>query len=297
MLSGWPALPDVEQTVTFIAVDGTVHPLMSDDLEVEFGVEGRFMPPVESVIERVPGQPGGRRRQTTFGVREVVVPLEVASGSQAALRARLRGLVRVFDPTRGDALLRATAPDGAVRQIGCRYASGMELVETRDLIGNVQRAAVVFTATDPFWYDTDPASLTFTTGAAPNFLGDPFLPIRLSSDRILGEQTVTNDGDVETWPVWTVRGPATAIVLRNVTTGQVIDLPVTLTAAQSVVIDTRPFRKTLRRDDGTNLYGSLTATSALWPLGQGATVVRAEIPGSTTDTFVTLVFARRWLSP
>jgi hypothetical protein len=290
-------LADVEQAVTFIAADGTAHPLMADDLEVEFGLEGRFMPPVESVIEQVPGQPGGRRRQTTFGVREVVVPLEVLSASQAALRVRLRELVRAFDPTRGDALLRTTAPDGAVRQIGCRYASGMELVEDRDLIGNVQRAAVVFTATDPFWYDTDPLTSTFTTGAAPNFLGSPFLPIRLSSDRILGEQTVRNDGDVETWPVWTVHGPATSILLRNVTTGQVIDLPIALTATQSVVIDTRPFRKTVRRDDGTNLYGSLTATSALWALGQGATVIRTEVPGSTTDTFVSLVFARRWLSP
>jgi hypothetical protein len=284
--------------LTFVDPAGTEHVLTTDvDVDVEFGVEGRFMPPVESVLERIPGQPGARRRQTQFGVREVVLPLEVFGGSEIGLRTRLRELVRAFDPTRGDGILRSTGPDGTVRQITCRYSTGMEVVEGLDLLGNVQRAALVFAAADPFWYDTGPVTSTFTTGAAANFLGDPFLPIKLASDTILGEQTVINDGDVETWPIWTVAGPATSIVLENVTTGEVIDLPIVLTAGQSVVIDTRPFRKTVRRDDGTNLFGSLTTDSSLWSLGEGSTTIRAEVPGSTTDTFVTLVYARRWLAP
>lgn len=289
-------MPDVEQALTFIDPDGVDHPLMAGDVETAFGVEGRFMPPVRSVLDEIPGQPGALRRETRFGVREVVVPIEVLGTSHAGLREKVRSLVVALNPTRGDGVLRAVAPDGITREITCRYATGMELVESQDLLGVLQRAAVVFTATDPFWYDTDPTSSTFTTGTPANFLGDPFLPIKLASDTVIGEQTVINDGDVETWPVWTVAGPVSSILLENVTTGQKIDLPVALTADQSVVIDTRPFKKTVRRDDGTNLYGNLTADSALWALGQGSVQIRATIPGSTSDTFVTLVYSQRWLS-
>lgn len=287
---------DVEQSLTFIDPTGVEHPLMAGDVEVEFGVEGRGMPPVRSVLDEIPGQPGAQRRQTLFGVREIVVPLEVFGTSQAGLRVRLRALVKALNPTRGDGVLRAVAPDGVTREIGCRYDSGMELVEGLDLLGNVQRAGVVFTATDPFWYDTAPMTSTFTTGAQPNFLGNPFLPVKLASDTVLGQQTVVNDGDVETWPVWTVNGPATSITLSNVTTGETLSLPITLTASQSVIINTRPFQKTVRRNDGTNLYGSLGAGSSLWSLREGATVINAQVAGSSVDTFVTLVFARRWLS-
>jgi hypothetical protein len=285
-----------EQSLTFIDPAGTEWPLMSGAVEVEFGVEGRYMPPVESVIEQVPQQPGGRRRQTVFGVREIVLPIEVFESTQTDLRTRLRQLTVAFDPTRGDGILRSTAPDGSVRQITCRYAQGMELVEGLDLLGNVQRAALVFTAVDPFWYDTAPTTLTFTTGVQRAFLSAAFLPLALNSDTILGTQTITNDGDAEAWPVWTVHGPCTSIRIANDTTGQVIDLPVALTDTQSVVIDTRPFRKTVRRDDGTNLYGSLTAASSLWSLPRGASQVSIELPGAGAASYVTPTWFRRWLT-
>ncbi len=289
-------MPD--ELVSWVDPAGTVT-LLNDGsvLDVGWGLQGRFMPPVEFVEDDVPNQDGNQLREVRVRPREVALPLDVQGADAADLRIQLRSLLRMFNPKRGNGRLRVTSPDGTVRELTCRYRQGLELQEAFEAGLGTQRSVVVFRANDPYWYDTAPTSVTYRTAPASPFLGDPFLPLRLSSDTILGEQTVTNDGDVLAWPVWTVHGPATSVRLTNVTTGLVIDLPVALTATQSVVIDTRPFRKTVRRDDGTNLYGSLTDASALWPLPEGASTVRAELPGATSATYVTLVYARRWLSP
>lgn len=289
-------MPDVEQTFTFIDPDGVEFPLTTDlgtGTNVEFGVEGRGMPRVESVIERVPQQSGGRRRETTFGVREVVVPLELLGASASDLRVRLRALLRAFDPTRGDSVLRCVAPDGMVRQIGCRYDSGMEVVESLDLLGNVQRAAVVFRAADPFWYDTAVTGQSFGPTQAFFF---PILPLRLSGSEVYASADVINDGDVLTWPTWTITGPGNNPVLRNLTTGKRIDLTgVSLAAGESINVDTRPGRKTVSSGVGANLYGSMTTTSSLWPLVKGTNTIRLEMSASTPATSLALSFQRRWL--
>lgn len=287
--------------LSFVAPDGAVTPLTRQpDLEVHWalGVTGRFMPPVEHVEDPVYGQAGTRLRAVSVAARDVNLPLTIIGDDETAVRSRLRTLVRMFNPQRGDGRLRVTAADGTVRELVCRYFEGMEGRESRDEMGQTfQRAVLVLRAADPYWYDTAPQSQTYTTGQAGSFLGSPFFGLRLNSETIFGSQVVANDGDVETWPVWTVHGPCTSITLSNDTTGQTISLPITLTATQTVTIDTRPFRKTITRDDGTNLYGSLTAASALWSLPVGDSTVTISLPGATTDSYVTLNYARRWLTP
>lgn len=260
------------------------------------GDSGLDMPPASMVEDVIPGQAGSQLRTVRLAARDAVLPFYLEQDSETSLRDLLRSLARRLNPQRGNGKLRHIAVDGTSRDLTCRYAGGLEGDRVRGSAGSTHRkGALLFRAHDPFWYDTAPMSSTFTTGAQPNFLGDPFLPIKLASDTVLGEQTVSNDGDVESWPVWTVNGPATSITLSNVTTGETLSLPITLTAAQSVVIDTRPFVKTVRRDDGTNLFGSVSGS--LWALGEGDTVINAQVAGSTVDTFVTLVFYRRFLSP
>lgn len=262
------------------------------------GDSGLEMPPMSMVEDVIPGQAGAQLREVRVAARDAVLPFYMEQGSETALRDLLRSLARRLNPQRGDGRLRHIATDGTTRDLTCRYTGGLEGDRVRGEAGpTVRKGALMFRAHDPFWYDADPMTSTFTTGAVRNYLGNPFLPIKLTSDTVLGEQTISNDGDVETWPVWTVKGPASSIVLTNVTTGQEINLPIALTAAQSVIIDTRPFKKTVRRDDGTNLYGSLTAASSLWSLGEGPTTIRTEVAGSTVDTFVTLVYSRRFLTP
>jgi hypothetical protein len=288
-------------TLDYVAPDGTVTRLTGQpDLDVHWalGVTGRFMPPINRVEDRLFGQAGARLRAVRVDAREVNLPLTVIGTNELAVRAKLRALIRTLNPQRGDGRLRVTAVDGTVRELTCRYSDGMEGRESRSDTGAVfQRAVLVLRAADPYWYDTDQQSQTYRAGQAGMFFASPFFGLRLSSESVFGSQVVANDGDVETWPVWTVHGPCTSITLSNDTTGETISLPITLTATQTVTIDTRPFRKTVRRDDGTNLYGSLSATSSLWALPLGDSTVTISLPGATADSYVTLNYARRWLTP
>jgi hypothetical protein len=284
--------------LVFISPDGLTTDLKALPGVRALGDRGLEMPAFRFIEDDIPSQDGARLREVKTLPRDVTLPFYLEQDDEAALRMFLRTLARRFTPTRGDGRLRHTTLDGATRELVCRYAEGLQGSRVTGDAGVLwRRGALVFRAHDPFWYDAQPTSITYTTSAPQPFLGDPFLPLKLTSDTVIGEQTVSNDGDVLAWPVWTIHGPASSVRLTNVTTGQVIDLPIALTATQSVVIDTRPFRKTVRRDDGTNLYGSLTDSSALWALPEGASNVRAELPGATSATYVTLVYARRWLSP
>lgn len=288
-------MPDV---IEYVAADGTVISLSELPGVRHLGARGLDMPPFSFIEDEVPEQAGVRLRAVRTLPREATLPFYLEQASVQALRTLLRTLARRLNPQRGDGHLRVRTDDGTTRDLTCRYAGGLEGSRIRGESGAMwRRGALVFRAADPYWYDTQPTSITYTTGAQKSFLGDPFLPLKLTSDTVLGTQTVTNDGDVDADPVWTVHGPCTSIKLRNVTTGQVIDLPVALTAAQTVIIDTRPGRKTVRRDDGTNLFGNLTPASSLWPLPMGDSQVTAELPGATADTYVTLTYARRWLTP
>jgi hypothetical protein len=286
------------ELLSFISPDGTVTDLKSLPGVRALGDRGLDMPPFTMVEDSVPRQAGVRLREVNTGARDVTVLFFLEQGSEDALRTFLRGLARRFDPIRGDGRLRHVAGDGTTRDLVCRYIEGLAGSRVRGEAGpNYRRGALVFRAADPYWYDTAQQSQTYTTGTVQAFLSTTFLPLAIGSDRVFGTQTVTNDGDVEAWPVWTVHGPATSVVLHNTTTGQVIDLPVALTADQSVVIDTRPFRKTARRNDGANLYGSLTTDSSLWPLPLGGSTVTIEMPGASGDSYVTLNYSRRWFGP
>jgi hypothetical protein len=102
---------------------------------------------------------------------------------------------------------------------------------------------------------------------------------------------------VESWPVWTITGPGSSPILRNLSKNVFLSLPVTLLAGESVVIDTRPGRKTVTKQDGSSLFGSLTQTSSLWSLLPASNSVRIEFTGALAGvSTVTLNFRRRYLS-
>lgn len=274
------------ETITWIDADGT-----STVLTTFLPVSGRHMPPIAFEEEGVPEQPGLRLRAVRHREREFVIGVLFREGSDAELREAIRDLVAKMDPTRGDGIIRVTAPGGDQREIVCRYAAGLELDEQP--AWRSQKAPVVFKAHDPYWRATSDTQQPFELGDTATFF--PFFPLRLTSSEIFADATVTNLGDVDAWPVWTITGPGSAITLRNLTTGKQLTLSVTLGAGESVVIDTRPGAKTVVRDDGTNEFPELSSASSLWPLQRGANGVRVEMTSATTDSLVLLAWRPRYL--
>lgn len=289
--------------LVWVEPDGTAFPLTGqDDLDVHWalGVEGRFMPPITLSEDVVFDQPGTRVRNVQVGPRDVTLPITVIGADETAVRQRIRALLRSFDPTRGEGRLRATAPDGVMREVVCRYTDGLEGKEGRDDFGQqFQRLVLVLHASDPYWRDADPTEQTYSTGTPKAFLGDPFLggDGMVTADTIIGSQTIQNDGDLPAYPVFTVAGPASSFTLTNNTTGERIRYEAAVAAGEVLVIDTRPFRKSVLRSDGTNLYVNLSLDSTLWALVRGPNAVTLDLLNSTTATYVTVSYQRTWLGP
>lgn len=279
------------EVVQWIDPDGT-----PTTLRVQYAVRSRFAPPAELLADVVPGQPGERLREARHGPREFVLPIRLSATSDAQLRTDLRALVAKMDPTRGDGAVRVTAPSGDVREITCRYAAGLDVDET---LGDTstptdQLAAVVFRASDPYWYATSDTITEYTTGAQATFF--PIFPVRLNASEVWADAQVDNTGDLETWPVWDITGPGQTISLRNLTTNKKLDLSgVVLGSGEVATVDTRPGHKTAAKQDGSNLFPNLVGS--LWPLRRGNNAVRIEMSGATTASKVRLARKHRWLTP
>lgn len=275
----------MSETIEYVDPDGAATTLYHRS-----GTSGRFMPPVMVRDQAVPSDHGTRFRGCRFDAAQIVIPVVLDGSSEADFRSGVRALSTALNPSKGVGTLRATV-DGAAREMSALFVDGMGFDEENP--ADIGFPTLMFRGFDPFWYDTTTVTGTFTTGDAAPFF--PIFPLRLASSEVFADAVVTNTGDVEAWPLWTVTGPGSGLVLRNFTTGKVLALDYTLAAGDTVTIDTRPGAKTVTLDDGTNLFGSLTSRQ-LWPVARGSNSIRIEMSGGTDDSSVQIAHQRRFLS-
>lgn len=284
---------------SWVEASGTEH-----DLDGTEGVAVQLAstvgsPVVEIVSAPTPFRSGARTRRVNIRPRPIDLTLHIDGASATQVQQRLDALARWLDPSRGDGRLRVRRPDGTVRELWCRRSGGLD-VDYREGVELWQDVLATLQATDdPYAYDVDPTEQTFTVGAALGFFTDPFFPIKLTSSTVLASATVNNTGDVEAWPVWTITGPGTNPVLRNVTTGQVTAFETTLVSGQQLILDTRPVARRgagvlpVHDNLGSNLYPSLL-TPTLWPLAVGVNQLQIEMNGADAASSVELEYTRRW---
>lgn len=282
-----------KEIISWIDPNGTEHVLTDqEDIAITIGPSGRYMPPIETPEEEVPFQSGSRPRQTKVKAREMDFPVEINGKTMMDIRTKLRELLRIFNPLKGDGKIKSISPDGSTREIICRYQGGLEISESGMIKENF---VLVLKAFDPFWYDIQPVTQTFTTGQPATFF--PFLPLRLASSSVFADITVDNQGDVETFPEWTIRGPGENIMIKNLSTGEITHLQTSLGVGESITIDTRPFYKTVTRQDRTNLFHTLTEDSSLWALQEGQNSIRLEMANATDESSIQLSYKNRYWGP
>jgi hypothetical protein len=291
----------VSETFTWIDADGgslVIGGPGVNTYQVDWKVTGRFMPKPRVQSHGVPGQPGAVLDEVNHDPRDFVLPLSISATSESNLRVLMRDLMYRMNPKRGQGKLRVTSPVGDQREITCLYSAGLEGDETEGASGpTFQAMPLVLTAFDPYWYDVSPTSQTFALTSLPSFF--PIFPLRLTASQLVVDDTVTNAGDEETWPVWTIAGPGSAVTLRNSTTGLLISIPsIALTAGQVLTIDTRPGKKSVTLNDGTDLFSSIDHTvSSLWSLRVGLNAIRLEMTGITAASALSVSYYQRYLTP
>jgi hypothetical protein len=122
-------------------------------------------------------------------------------------------------------------------------------------------------------------------------------PVTLAPGALIGAVTVTNSGDADAYPVWTVTGPGAAPTLANTTTGKSFGMAVPLAAGETVTIDTRPTMQSAVDSAGRNRWPDLVKAGPrqLWPLVPGENVVDLRMAGVAPGSRIVLSFVRRWL--
>jgi hypothetical protein len=269
------------------------------ELDCEWNAEGRFAPDPVFEADGVPGQPGQRLRAVRHDVHEFRVPFWIYMPSEESLRTELRDTVYRMDPTRGIGRFRVVAPGGDSREIFCRVSRGLGVSEVlaQDSAFYAQRISATFLAHDPYWYAVGDTAIVYT-GDVETATFFPFFPLRLSAGSVfVDDNDVSNPGDMDAWPVWTISGPGSNVVITNLTSDLQISLNTTISGGQSVTIDTRPGAKTVLNDDGTSLFPLLSPTSSLFPLVRGVNHIQVAMDSTSSTSSIRLAYRPRYLAP
>jgi hypothetical protein len=142
-------------------------------------------------------------------------------------------------------ILRAHYPVSSVTRR--TYGRGRKIMPT---YGTANQGVVPWTAqfqaADTNWYSDAESVLTLTT--VPSYAGTLTFPLtppfQWASQLNYQQNLAVNSGSMPTWPVITFTGPITTPGLVYVNTPVAIGYQGSLTAGQSLVIDTRPWART-----------------------------------------------------
>jgi hypothetical protein len=97
---------------------------------------------------------------------------------------------------------------------------------------------VTLVADDPFWTGESVRRVWSDGEDVDSFNPGPGAVIKVASASQLSSAVMTNQGDLEAWPVWTVKGPVTSVTVG--VDGRTVQWNVALTASDTLVIDTDP---------------------------------------------------------
>jgi hypothetical protein len=208
---------------------------------------GAQAPPVSLVEQRVPLQPGSVFQYMDIQPRDVELGIMVKGANPSDLRDKVRALTSKIINV--DGALFARYSDGSERRLYCRYKQGLEGEETPSTMGAgyFQKMILIFHAFDPFWYSTGKCE----SQTAQNFI------------------YYLNDGDYEAYPIVFVDGKCTNPDLAIWQTGgageptegsaERLKVNTTVAANRRLIINTKS--RTVKLDDGTNLYASIDPTA------------------------------------
>lgn len=183
--------------------------------------------------------------------RQVTVPMFVWAETAPLMRAEDKKFRNTLRPEQ-QATLVVAEPDGARRQILLRYLSGAEGAFSGETYGkHWMRYTVTLTAEDPFFYG-DEVSVKFGSATPSDFFaGGTAPPFIISESQRIATASVLNAGDEPAYLDWFVHGAMTDFEATGV---GVIELPLTLTGAQSIRVFTDPKDGRIIDQNGTNRW-------------------------------------------
>lgn len=301
--------PRVNPTIgmTWTSWDGTVWDLVSgaQGVALQSGVRGLNMPSITRYTQTFAGVHGSRGTGWVAQEREVFWPVLLYKPTGDPTWADLDALFwRSMHPERpGTWSVKGPSPHAETRTLSCKFQSdGGHSMGAVPSVRGWERYNVYLAAEKPFWLGPT-ISDSWGPGAPTPFFG---AQLTISSGSSTATATVSNPGDLEAWPMWTIIGPVgSASIGLN---GRQISAPFAVPAGKALRIDTDPTRQTIRFGDwdaakqelrnGVDRFtdmGNISFTPI--PAGQNLPLqLTLQEPGTTAGVLMSLTprYFRAW---
>jgi hypothetical protein len=289
--------------MTWTGWDGTVWDLCSgvSGLALGAGVRGLNMPPTRRHVTQSPAVAGSRRRGWSTDEREVFWPLRVFRDGQNSdgQVANAQGWVdldaafwKSMHPDRAG-VWTVESPNGT-RSLTCVFDNdGGHATDMIPSLRGWEVYGIYLAAESPYWVG-EPVRRSWSQSNPVNFYGPgnnaPMFHISSASN--LATATVTNAGDVDAWPVWTIMGPCASVTVG--VGGRTVTFPVTIPEGSTLVIDSAPEKRTAKLD-GVNVYTQLSSWDfAPVPAGQDRSLSLNMVGAGSVSVDITPRFFRAW---
>lgn len=239
-------------------------------------------PTTRPVIEDIPARDGSLFVNSQFGRRRLSFQGDLLN---PGVFARRRDAIRPL--TQGLKLLKFTTYDDLQLQTRVN-------IERVVMPYNHQVHSYLIEAVAPDYRFYTQAQTTANTGIT-SFGGGTPVPAAVPAP-VGGATTtplqVSNQGQVPTPAIYTIRGPGTNFVVTNTTTGHEFRLNLTLTSAEQVVIDT--LNRTATKGANQNVFGSFEGDWMFLYPGTNRIQFNAGV-GSDSQTRLTISFRSSYL--
>lgn len=283
--------------MTWTGWDGSEWDLTNPDGGVFLtgkGVEGLGMPTHQEWVGESPAVHGQYYRGHRVEPRPAFWPIYLYSDVGSAEWLALdRAFWRSLQPGKHGTWTVAT-PAGGRRSLSCRFVDdGRHAYESDPIVRGWAAYGVRLIADSPFWTG-EPVRRIWSQRDAPEFFGGASkAPVfHITSGSQLSTAAITNEGDLEAWPVWTIKGPLTAVTVG--VDGATVQWNTTLTADDILVIDTDPTVQCawLNGVDVTDQLG--TADFAPIPAGDELPLSLTMAGTGSVEAAITPRFYKAW---
>lgn len=276
-------------------------------------VDGIGLGPVRRLTERGPFQIGVRDVGYRFDERLLSLVLVSNSDSKADADAARDDLFWQLRPGDDAITLQCTRDDAELRQLLVHAVNVVDAADNQgERIGALQRYALQFMAAFPFWRHptpgywlvlgaTDPESGgTDPTQTAGYEVPTEVPTITVESSGLDYVFPVQYSGTADSYPLITIYGPASGVVIENETAVTTLSLPaLTIADGEYVEIDLSFDAKTVIDDGGGNQIAELSAGSDIvsWRLVPGTNSVRFTVgSAATANTGLKVVYTINYVS-
>jgi len=233
---------------------------------------------------------GGIWRYTKRGVRNVDLPITILGTDRDDVQTKLRRLARLTQDKKGPTELIADYESNGSLKLVLHYTGGAESQWGENEGMTWCTWLMSFQAPMPFWESNEEQQFSVTSSPRGRGLLPQLSKLKITNSENLGTVVVESDADVDVFPIWTIQGPITNLVISN--GSQTFGFNRPIVDDEIITVDTE--FGTVVNQDGDNLYSILNPAPKLFPFSPGNTTIDVFGIETTVDTIVRCNYALRF---